>query len=121
MFEELVPAIASAISAQGSELVIAGGKAALRSLYEVIHARFGRGTPAAETLDAALAHPDDSARVDALARSLADAMARDPDFARQIVAAWQGVNASDSAVVNNFSGRAEQVVQARTVRGGIKF
>jgi hypothetical protein len=125
MFEEFVQAIASALSAQGSELVIAGGKSAFRSLYEIIRARFGQDTPEAENLDAALRDPDDPARVQEFARSLASAMAGDPDFAQQILAAWHGVtvggSADGAAVVNNFSGQAKQVVQARTIRGGIKF
>lgn len=125
MFEEVVPAIASALSAQGSELLVAGGKSAFTSLYEIIRTRFGRGTPEAESLEAAIEHPADSARVEAFARYLANVMADDPDFAKQTVAAWRTATASGSAdgaaVVNNFSGRAEQVVQARTIRGGVKF
>jgi hypothetical protein len=125
MFEEFVPAIASALSAQGSELVIAGGKSAFKSLYDLIRARFGSDTPEAEILNAALSDPDDDARVEAFARSLAGVMARDSDFAGQVVAAWRGATASGSAdgdaVVNNFSGQAAQVVQARSIHGGITF
>ena len=125
MFEDVVPAIASALSAQGSELIIAGGKSALKSVCDLVRARFGRGTPEAESLDAALRHPGDPAFVQALAEALARVMADDPAFARQTVATWQAASASGSAhgdgVVNNFSGQAAQVVQARTIRGGIKF
>ena len=119
--EEFVPAIASALSAQGSELVIAGGKTALRSLYEVVRARFGRGTAEAERLDAALREPGDPDRVREFGEALAAVMARDPDFARQVAATWQATTAEGAAVVNNFSGRADRVVQARTIRGGIRF
>jgi hypothetical protein len=125
MSEEIVTAIASALSTHGQELVVAGGTSALKSLYGVIRARFGGGTPEAESLDAALREPDDSGRVEEFARSLASMMARDPDFAQQVLASWRGVTASGSAdgtgVVNNFSGQADQVVQARTIRGGITF
>lgn len=121
MFEEIVPAIASALSAHGSELAAAGGKAAIKSLYELIRAKFGRGTSEARRLDAALRESGDAARVEELAASLAGVMSRDPEFARQVQAMWQTVAASGSAVVNNFSGQADQVVQARTIRGGIRF
>ena len=125
MFEDLVPAIASALSAQGSELIIAGSKSALKSVFDVVRARFGCGTPEAESLDAALRHPNDAERIDEFAKVLARVMAEDPAFARRTVSAWQTTvatsSAEDAGLVNNFSGRAEQVVQARTIRGGIKF
>lgn len=125
MFDEVVPAIASALSAQGSELLAAGSKSAFTSLCEIIRARFGRGTPEAESLDAALQSPGDADRVEAFARHLASAMAADPEFAEQTLAAWRGATASGSAegsaVVNNFSGQADKVVQARTIQGGIRF
>jgi hypothetical protein len=125
MFEDVVPTIASALSAQGTELVVAGSKSMLKSLYEIIRARFGRGTPEAESLEVALRNPDDAARVEAFGRCLARVMAEDPDFAQRTLAAWRGATASGSAdgaaVVNNFSGQADQVVQARTIRGGIRF
>jgi hypothetical protein len=125
MFEEVVPAIASAVSAHGSELLIAGSKSALSSLYEVIRARFGRDTPEAESLDAALHHPDNEALVEAFAQRLAVVMQQDPAFAQRTVTAWREVSASGSAdgaaVVNNFSGQADQVVQARTIHGGVTF
>ncbi|GAA2640125.1 hypothetical protein [Paractinoplanes durhamensis] len=125
MFEEVVPAIASALSAQGSELLVAGSRSAFKSLCEIIRARFGHGTPEADSLTAALENPGDAERIEAFARYLTRVMVEDPGFARQALAAWHGATASGSAegsaVVNNFSGQAEQVVQARTIRGGIKF
>jgi hypothetical protein len=125
MFEDVVPAIASALSAGGSELIVAGGKSALKSLYDSVRVRFGQRTPEAESLDAALQSPGEPARVEALAEALMRVMNRDSEFARHTLVAWQAVSAvgsaEDSAVVNNFSGQAEQVVQARTIRGGIKF
>ncbi|MFG1988417.1 hypothetical protein ACGFJ7_00365 [Actinoplanes sp. NPDC048988] len=125
MFEEVVPAIASALSAQGSELLVAGGKSAFASLFEIVRARFGRDTPEAESLAAAIEHPADTDRVEEFARHLASVMAEDPAFARQVTTAWHDATAHGSAtgaaVVNNFSGRADQVVQTRTVRGDIRF
>jgi hypothetical protein len=125
VFEEIVPAIASALSAQGSALIAAGSKSALKSVCDAVRARFGRGTPEEGSLDAALRHPGDPASVAALAEALARVMADDPAFARETVAAWQAVTATgpvgDDAVVNNFSGQATTVVQARSIRGGIRF
>jgi hypothetical protein len=121
MFEDVVPAIASALSAQGSELIVAGSKSALKALCDAVRARFGRGTPESESLDAALHQPGDPAAVNALAAALSRAMAEDPAFARQTLAAWHAARADGAGVVNNFSGQAAQVVQARTIRGGIRF
>jgi uncharacterized membrane protein YdbT with pleckstrin-like domain len=125
MFEEVGAAVAAALSAHGSELLVAGGKSALTSLYEIVRDRFGRRTPAAASLDAALQSPD-TGNVEALARSLASFMAADPEFARRTLTAWQSVTTSGGAkgaqaVVNNFSGQAAQVIQARTINGGIRF
>ncbi|MEV6845510.1 hypothetical protein [Actinoplanes sp. NPDC051411] len=117
----MVPAIASALSAQGSELIVAGGKTLLKSVCDVIRARFGTGTPEAASLDAALRHPGEPAAVNALAEALSRVMASDPRFARQTLEAWQSVSASGDGVVNHFSGQASQVVQAKTIRGGIRF
>jgi hypothetical protein len=121
MFEDVVPAIASALSAQGSELIVAGSKSALKAVCDAVRVRFGRGTPESESLNAALHRPGDPAAITALAEALARTMADDPAFARQTLAAWQAVTADGEGVVNNFSGQAAQVVQARTIRGGIKF
>jgi hypothetical protein len=125
MFEEVVPAIAAALSAQGSELVAAGSRSAVKALYDVVRARFGRDNPEADALDAAVREPGDAGRVAALAERLSAVMVRDPDFADRVAEAWHRSDASgsagDNAVVNNFAGQAHQVVQTRTIRGGIKF
>ncbi|WP_203821237.1 hypothetical protein [Paractinoplanes ferrugineus] len=125
MIDDVVPAIAAALSAQGTELLVAGSKSVFGSLCEIIRSRFGRGTPAEHSLLAALDHPDDTERVAVLARHLTRLMAQDPEFARQTLAAWNSATAAGSAegsaVVNNFSGQADRVVQARSIHGGIKF
>jgi hypothetical protein len=121
MLDDVVPAIASALSAQGSELIVAGSKSLLKSVCDAIRARFGTGTPEAESLDAALRNPGDPTAVDALAEALTRVMASDPRFAKQTLEAWQSVTASGDGVVNHFSGQASQVVQAKIIRGGIRF
>jgi hypothetical protein len=121
MFEDVVPAIASALSAQGSELLVAGSKSLLKSVCDKVRARFGNGTPEAGSLDAALRNPGDAEAVQALAEALARVMAHDPAFARQTLEAWQVVADGRDSVVNHFSGQATQVVQARTIRGGVRF
>ena len=121
MFEDVVPAIASALSAHGSELIVAGSKSLLQSVCDAVRSRFGSGTPEADSLDTALRNPGDPAAVQALADALSRAMASDPRFANQTLEAWHAVTAGGDGVVNNFSGQAKQVVQARTVKGGIRF
>ncbi|BCJ52067.1 hypothetical protein Asp14428_35420 [Actinoplanes sp. NBRC 14428] len=125
MFEEIVPAVAAALSAQGSELVSTGTRAALNSLLDIVRSRFGRSAAQSAALNSALSDPGDLNSVGELAAHLRSEMSRDPEFAQRILAAWHGVTASGSAegdaVVNTFSGQAQQVVQARTIRGGVKF
>ena len=120
MFEDVVPAIAAALSAQGSELIVAGSKSAMKAVCDAVRARFGLGTPEAESLEAALHRPGDQQAIDALAEALARVMASDPAFARETLATWQAAP-YDDAVVNSFIGQATQVVQARDVHGGIQF
>ena len=125
MIEDVVPAIAAALSAQGSELVAAGSRSALKSLFDMVRERLGKDAEQADALDAAINDPEDLNNVEDLALHIRSVMLQDPDFAQRILVGWRAVAASGSAegdaVVNNFSGQAERVVQARTIRGGIKF
>lgn len=118
-------AIAAAASAQGADIVVAGGKAALGSLYALIRERFGRNTPEAAVLDVAVGRPRDDNRIQELAAVLARVMDGDPAFAQEIVTRWRAMqvetSADHDAVINNFSGEAERSVQARDIHGGVTF
>jgi hypothetical protein len=122
--DDFLTAIAGALSAQGTELVIAGGKSALRSLYKVIRERFGSTTPEARSLDAAVRDSDEANRR-ALAEAMARIMADDPEFAGRVRALWHAVTvestAGRDAVTNNFTGQAGQVLQAHDIAGDVTF
>jgi len=123
--DEVIAAIASAISSQGSELAIAGGKSVVASLYKLVRERFSRDAQDVEVLDAAVHHPGEEGRIADLAAALAEMMARDPQFSARLLAQWRdapvATSAEGDAVVNNFSGTADKVVQARDIQGGISL
>jgi hypothetical protein len=76
-------------------------------------------------LEAAIAHPEDEARRVRLVAALAEAMQRDPAFARELRGHWQAASveltADRGGVVNQFSGQADTVVQARDIHGDLSF
>jgi hypothetical protein len=122
--DDLLTAITGALSAQGTALVIAGGKSALRSLYQLIRERFGPATPEARSLDVAVRDPDEANRR-ALADALSRIMAEDPQFARRVRSLWDAMTveptAGRDAVTNTFTGQADQVLQAHNIAGDVTF
>ena len=124
MTEDFLTALAGGLSEQGAALLAVGGKSALTSVYQLIRQRFRPGSDEAEALEAVVHHPGERQQIDLLAAALAQAMAEDPAFADQLSRLWretQQPTADRGAVVNNFDGEAEKVVQARDVSGGITF
>jgi hypothetical protein len=125
MPDEWVMAVATALAAKGTEAVIAGGKSAVGALYRMVRDRFGGDARNAAVLRAAVEHPDDQDRQGELAQVLAHAMDSDPGFAQQVRVYWREASveiaAGDGGVVNQFSGSADKVVQARDISGGITF
>jgi hypothetical protein len=125
MSEDFVTAIATTLSAQGGQLVVAGGKTVLASLYRLIRDRLVRTEPDVKALEAAVHHPNEPGHINELSRVLARALREDPAFARQVIAQWQKLSdrsGSDSdSTVNSFHGEARNVIQARDVHGGISF
>ncbi|MEU8020656.1 hypothetical protein AB0B88_00365 [Micromonospora haikouensis] len=126
MEDQVVLAVATALSTKGAEALAAGARSAIGSLFQLVRVRFGAGTQESAVLEAAIEHPQERWRQAALASALADVMARDPDFATALDEEWRrlsraGVVAVQGQVVNHFSGTAERVVQARDVQGDIIF
>jgi hypothetical protein len=123
--DELVTAVAATVATKGAEALVAGGRSALAAMVRLIRDHFGRGTPEAATLQAAMEHPDERERRAALAEALAQAFSTDSTFVQQVLAHWEKAStdlaADHGAVVNNFSGSAERVVQARDIIGDISF
>ncbi|MBF9129393.1 hypothetical protein I0C86_10465 [Plantactinospora sp. S1510] len=124
MQDQLVLAIATGLATKGGEALIAGGGGLLGQLYRLVRNRFrteGRGE---DTLDAAVANPDETNRAD-LAEALARLLAADPDLEERVQALWRDGAGEPSAetggVINQFSGSADRVVQARDIRGDVSF
>lgn len=139
MPDGLAAAIAVALVARAAELTADGVTGALRRLFRLIRDRFGAGTPEETTLAEAMQCPADGYRRAELAEALARVMAADADFADRVRAAWRdtavergrpdsqgeranrGERVSRGGVVNQFSGRAENVLQARDIGGDVRF
>jgi hypothetical protein len=114
--DELAIAVATALANKGAEAVAAAGRSAIDALVRLVRRRFGHGTHESAVLDAAA---DDPAAQRELADLLDRAMSDDPEFANRLRSLWQQVSADRGGVVNQFSGHAEKVVQARDIRGNV--
>jgi hypothetical protein len=123
MSDELAMAVATAVAAKGAEALAAGGRSALGALIRLIRGRFSSGTPEAATLSEAMSHPDDRERLAELAALLSHLMAADQAFRRQVEVGWRDASlvfsADHGAVINQFSGSADKVVQARDIAGDV--
>lgn len=125
MPDELAVAVATALVSKGADAAISGARSALAALARLVRERIGSQTPEAATLHDAQHHPDDPARTSELVRVIERAMADDPAFAQWVQAQWRLAEAErvtgDGAVVNQMSGSADRVVQARDIHGDIRF
>jgi hypothetical protein len=120
MPDDIAMAVAVAVATKAADLAVSGTKNALGRLYRLIRDRFRTDPHEAAVLGAAAERPDDRERLAALAAVLNEAMATDPDFARLVRSYW-GAASGEGSVVNNFSGHAEKVVQARDIGGDVHF
>lgn len=130
MPDEVTLAIATALANKGAETLLAEGRGALAALFRLVKRRFARepgggDSEASRALAAVEVEPGDARSQAELAACLAALMARDADFDAAVRVHWRAVAEEISAdcggVVNQFSGRADKVVQARDVRGDINF
>jgi hypothetical protein len=124
MQEQLALAIATALATKGGEALIAGGGGLLGQLFRLVRNRFRSSGEGGDTLDAAVANPDETNRAN-LAAALARLMTSDPALEERVRALWRGgaaeLSAESGGVVNQFSGSADRVVQARDIRGDVSF
>lgn len=125
MPDQVTMAIVTALAGKAAELAADGVKGAGATLVRLIRRRLGAGTADAGALDSALARPEDRAALTRAAAVLARVMASDPDFAAQVRAGWRAaapeLAADRGSVVNQFSGRAGTVLQARDIGGDVRF
>jgi hypothetical protein len=123
--DEITMAIATTLAAKGAEALVSGATNALTALVRLVRSRFSDGGRRAAALRDAQREPDDPRTRRALADALAGAMADDPEFARHLRSLWREASvelaADRGGVVNQFSGHAEKVVQARDIQGNISF
>jgi hypothetical protein len=125
MPDEFVTELATALAVKGAELVATTGKSAMAALVRLVRNRFGRDTREIAVLEAAVEYPDDERRRLALAAILAQVMVEDQVFADRVRLYWRDASAELAAdrggVVNQFTGSADKVVQARDIVGDISF
>lgn len=121
MPDEVAVAIVTALAVKAAELTADGLTGALRRLFRLIRDRFGAGTPQATVLADTMQRPDDGDRRAELAEALTTLMSADPEFADRVRAAWRDTTVAHGGVVNQFSGRADNVVQARDIGGDVRF
>jgi hypothetical protein len=118
MVDDVAVAVATALAGSTVEAAVAVGKSALAALVRVVRRRFEPEPDATDALEAAVAQPGDDARVARLAMILAQLMAEDAAFGDEVRRRWAS---ADGDVVNRFSGRADKVVQARDIHGGVNM
>lgn len=109
--EPILVSIAAALAAKSAT-----------SLYELVKQKFAGRKAAAAALEAAAGADADSPEVVALGEQLAAVEAEDPQFAAELRATWQQVQADRGGVVNQITGNVTgKVVQARDIEGGVSF
>lgn len=120
---DLASVVAATVLSKGAEMLVGGARDGVEALLRLVRERFGRDGRDRRVLLKALENPEDQRCRGELARAIADAMNRDPDFADRLRLQWQAMSAQmvvdHDAVVNRFSGRADKVIQARDIHGDI--
>jgi hypothetical protein len=122
--DELAMAVAATVATASTEAAFASGSRAVGALVRLVRDRLGRRGGDEDALRDATEHPDDQQRIAALADALLRAMADDPELAgrlREVLPADAPSVAADGGAVNQFSGRAATVVQARDIHGGVNL
>jgi hypothetical protein len=125
MPDPFLVAIAAALAGKTAGAAASRGASAFRSLVSLVRRKFGTGSAAAASLDAAQAEPDDE-KVAALGEALETAARDDPEFAERLKSLWGQVQnelrADRGGVVNEVSGTVGgHAVQARDITGGVSF
>jgi hypothetical protein len=118
MVDDVAMAVATALVRSTAEAAVAAGQNILSGLVQMVRRRFERVPDASDALEAAVADPGDAARVVRLAVILGRVMAEDAAFGDEVRRRWASV---EGDVVNRFSGRADKVVQARDIHGGVNM
>jgi len=115
--DELAVTVATTLATKGAEAAFVSGKSAVGALFRLVRDRFARRGRDVEVLRDALDRPDDQQRLAALADALVRAMADDPALIGLLRDALPF--AAEGGVVNQVSGSADKVVQARDIFGNV--
>ncbi|MFD0967603.1 hypothetical protein [Plantactinospora endophytica] len=124
MQDQLVLAVVTALAAKGGEAIITGGGSAFARLYRFLCDRFRANGSGTASLEAVVTGPGDTERAE-LADAIAQLLTVDPELRPRLEALWSGARAESAAssggVINQFSGTADRVVQARDIQGDVSF
>jgi len=104
MPEPILISIAAALAAK-----------AATGIYDLVKKKFSKDPAAIAELEAA--STDQPETITAIAERLEVAGKEDPEFAAALREQYQ----QEAEVINQFSGTARNVVQARDIQGGISF
>jgi hypothetical protein len=128
MADPVMSSIAAAVAGKAADAAMQGGKSACAVLVRLIRERFGRGTDASATLEAARENPDDQAARAGVASALELLAASDAGFAVQLRELWAQasleLSATQGGVANSATGSVGgHLMQARDlhVEGGLHF
>jgi hypothetical protein len=126
MADPVLIAVATALAGKAAGAIASGGAAALRSLLDLVKAKFAGRPDAEQALQAAHDEPQRTENVDRLAAALEEVAAADPEFGEQLRSLWDRasaeLHADHGGVINEVSGTVGgNVVQARDVAGSISF
>lgn len=125
MADPITTAIATAVASGIGQTLSDQARESLAALVRRIREKFRQRPAAQAAFDAALETPDSAMRVSEFAHALEKASAEDAEFGSEIREFWSDVHlaleARDGAVMNNFRGRADKVIQLRDVHGDINI
>lgn len=126
MIEEIVSELVKVLASAGSGALAGSAARAIGELAAGLRARFQKYPAAHDALEAAVKTPTDIVAMQDLAVLIGRCMKEDPDFSAWLQSEWGQVRPllveADGSVSNIVSGGVSgNVVQARSIAGGIHF
>lgn len=123
MSDPMTLAIATAAAGKAVEVAGEPAREAVAALVRRIRERFRGDHLSEQILEGAARDPDSAERLAELDEAIARTRELDPAFDEEVRALWDRVrtdaSASGDGVTNVFNGRADKVVQARDIHGGL--
>lgn len=123
MSDPFIDALATALAGQAVTALGSAGTAALSKIRELVRGKSAEDPELGTALEAAQDPSAGQEHVRALAERLDQNAAADQAFGQQLrsegAPVYNDISATGNGVVNEFSGQADKVIQARDVHGGI--